>query len=205
MVVCAARDQGVAAYLRNGAKPDFRGQLRVARKAAFLFSAATQGGRGGHLHALCEGLGVLEDLQLVFLELWRGSLLQGTGQPRNGVVVRTTLQTPRSGCLCSPLKIRAQPFNMAERHLQTRENGEVDFVLQVVHDWGALLVCTLLALAVENHRTAGPCAALPLDTAWLRQTDAMEAHPTAKRLVCRCGDNICIVEGRRNDTSCHKA
>ena len=71
---------------------------------------------------------VLHDLLLVRLELRTRRLLQRDGETRDGVVVRTTLET--------------------------REDGEVDLVLEIVHDRVTLLVRTLLALAEENHRAA---------------------------------------------------
>eukprot|EP00951_Prasinocladus_malaysianus_P000989 scaffold6943_cov39-Prasinocladus_malaysianus.AAC.1 len=48
-------------------------------------------GRWPHLHALGKGLGVLQDLLLVGLELGLSSLLEGAGQAGDGVVVGSAL------------------------------------------------------------------------------------------------------------------
>lgn len=76
-----------------------------------------------------QGLSVLQHLFLVFSELWGGSLLQGSGQGRDGVVVWTTLVT--------------------------WEDREVNWVFQVVVDLlTGLRVDGSDALSVENHSTS---------------------------------------------------
>ncbi len=79
------------------------------------------------LELLLEGLGVLDNLLLVLLELWGGSLLEGNSQGSDGVVVWATLVT--------------------------WEDGEVDLVLKIVHDVLARLVLGADTLAEEDHGT----------------------------------------------------
>lgn len=104
------------------------------------------------LELVLEGLGVVHHLLLVCLELGCGCLLERDGQRGDGVVVRAALVAG--------------------------EDGEVDGLLQVVHDFFALGIHRADALAEEDHGTTGP----------------------AERLVRGSGDHIGIVEGRRDDT-----
>lgn len=105
------------------------------------------------LELILQSLGVLDDQLLVLLELGRGSLLQSDSQSGDGVVVGATLVT--------------------------REDGEVDGTLQVVHDLLASLVGAADALAEKDHGTTGP----------------------TERLVGGGGHDIGVLEGRRDDTS----
>jgi hypothetical protein len=101
-----------------------------------------------------KSLGVLENLFLVLTELRSGGLLEGNSQSSDGVVVGTTLVT--------------------------REDGEVDRTLKVIHDFLASLgVSATHTLAEEDHGTTR----------------------TTERLVGGGGDDVGVLEGRRNDTS----
>lgn len=82
------------------------------------------------LELLLEGLGVLDDLLLVLLELGGINLLKGNSQSSDGVVVGTTLVT--------------------------REDREVDGALKVIHDvLAGLGVSAADTLAEEDHGTTG--------------------------------------------------
>lgn len=82
------------------------------------------------LEFLLAGLGVLDDLLLVFLELRGSCLLEGDGESGNGVVVGTALVAG--------------------------EDGEVDGAFQVVLDFlSGLGVDTPHALSGEDHGTSG--------------------------------------------------
>lgn len=77
-----------------------------------------------------QGLGVLDDLLLVLLELRGVNLLEGNGKSGDGVVVGTTLVA--------------------------REDGEVDGALKVIHDvLAGLGVGAADTLAEEDHGTTG--------------------------------------------------
>lgn len=100
-----------------------------------------------------KSLGVLDNLLLVLAELRSGGLLEGDSQSSDGVVVGTTLVT--------------------------REDGEVDRTLKIIHDvLAGLGVSAAHALAEEDHGTTG----------------------TTERLVGGGGNHIGVLEGRRNDT-----
>mmetsp|Transcript_21342 Transcript_21342/g.53786 ORF Transcript_21342/g.53786 Transcript_21342/m.53786 type:complete len:436 (+) Transcript_21342:112-1419(+) len=120
-------------------------------------------GAAGHqrvaalLHAHRQRLRVLHHLHLVLLKLGGRGLLERAREAGDGVVVGAALQA--------------------------REDGEVDLVLDVVHDGVALLVGALLALAVEDHRAAG----------------------AAQRLVRGGGHHVGVVEGRGNQARSHQA
>lgn len=105
------------------------------------------------LELVLEGLGVLDDLGLVLLELRGVNLLEGNSQSGDGVVVGATLVS--------------------------REDGEVDGVLEVVKDILAGLVLATDTLAEEDHGTTG----------------------TTEGLVGGGGDDIGVLEGRGDDTS----
>lgn len=105
------------------------------------------------LELVLNGLGVLDDLLLVLLELRGVNLLQGNSQSGDGVVVGATLVTG--------------------------EDGEVDGVLQVVHDVLAGLVGATDTLTEEDHGTTR----------------------TTEGLVGGGGDDIGVLEGRGDDTS----
>lgn len=81
------------------------------------------------LELFLKGLGVLDDLGLVLLELGGVNLLQGNSQGSDGVVVGATLVTG--------------------------EDGEVDGVLKVVHDVLASLVGAADTTTEEDHGTTG--------------------------------------------------
>lgn len=101
-----------------------------------------------------DGLGVLHNLLLVLLELGGGSLLEGDRQSGDGVVVGATLVT--------------------------REDGEVDGSLQVIHNvLAGLGVVAADALTEEDHG----------------------ATRTTEGLVGSGGHHIGILERRRNDAS----
>lgn len=105
------------------------------------------------LELLLDGLGVLQDLFLVLLELGGIDLLEGNGQSSDGVVVRTTLVAG--------------------------EDGEVDWVLEVVHDLLSGLVSASDSLAEEDHGSTG----------------------STERLVGRSSDNIGVLKWRWNNAS----
>ena len=81
-----------------------------------------------------EGLGVLQDLSLVGLEVAPLRLVERAREPRDRVVVRAALEAG--------------------------EDGEVDLVLYVVLDGLPLLVRAAHALAEEDHRAARPAQRL---------------------------------------------
>lgn len=81
------------------------------------------------LELLLDGLGILQDLFLVLLELGGIDLLEGNSQSSDGVVVRTTLVTG--------------------------EDRKVDWVLEVVHDLLARLISASDSLAEEDHGSTG--------------------------------------------------
>lgn len=104
------------------------------------------------LEGVLQGLGVGDNLLLVGLEVGAGSLLQGNSQSGDGVVVGTTLVT--------------------------REDGEVDGVLEVVE---------------------GLLASLGVDGADTLAEEDHGATRTTERLVGGGGDDIGVLEGGRND------
>merc|ERR1719491_534144 len=100
---------------------------------------------------------VFHDLLLVGLELSRLRLLQGHRERSDGVIVWSSLQT--------------------------REDGSVNLLSNIPHDWIALLVHTSLTLPVEDHGAS-----------W-----------ATKGLVRGCCDDICIVKRAGNHVRCNKA
>lgn len=104
------------------------------------------------LEGVLQSLGIRDNLLLVSLEVGASGLLQGNSQGSDGVVVRATLVT--------------------------REDGEVDGVLEIVEDLLAGLgVNGADTLAEEDHSTTG----------------------TTKRLVGGGGDDIGVLEGGRDN------
>ena len=71
-------------------------------------------------------------------------------------------------------RLKAERRRRDEAYLQAWKDGCVDLLVQVIHDVVALLVLLAHALAVEDHGTPG----------------------ASQRLVCGCGDHICILKGR---------
>mmetsp|Transcript_47617 Transcript_47617/g.92964 ORF Transcript_47617/g.92964 Transcript_47617/m.92964 type:complete len:216 (-) Transcript_47617:848-1495(-) len=74
--------------------------------------------------------GVFEHLLLVVLKFLGVGLFEACGQGTDGVVVRSALEA--------------------------REHGEVDFLLQIVHDGLSLFGGAFLSLAEKDHGAAGP-------------------------------------------------
>lgn len=109
------------------------------------------------LQLFLNSLGVLEDLLLVLLELGGIDLLEGNGQGGDGVVVGATLMAG--------------------------EDGEVDWVLEVIHDLLTVLVGASNALAEEDHGSSG----------------------STERLVGSGGNNIGVFKWRWNDTGSNEA
>ena len=79
-----------------------------------------------------------------------------------------------TACATEIRVVQARPFSAP--HLQSGEDGEVDAVLQVVHDVLALLVLALDSLAEEDHGTSR----------------------APQRLVRRGRHHVRVVEGRRH-------
>mmetsp|Transcript_9007 Transcript_9007/g.11987 ORF Transcript_9007/g.11987 Transcript_9007/m.11987 type:complete len:214 (+) Transcript_9007:569-1210(+) len=108
------------------------------------------------IHFGSQSRSILQYLRLVFHKFRSRRLLEAGRQGPNGMVVWSSLQT--------------------------RKDGKVDFIFQIIHDWIAFLVGTPLSLAIKDHGTP-----------W-----------TPQALVCGSRDYIGIGETRRNHFCRHE-